>query len=198
MQRLRLSLVSFASFTCLTLALSGSALVSLSACGGGSGGTGGGGGSGTGGSPEPACFDYTGYDGTTPAVSFKTDVLPIFRTSCGLSASCHGSESGHPADQHYLGPRNSDPDPTEAQIQAIFDQNVGVASVINPDMKIVDPGHPESSFLMFKLDGVKCETLTCAAKSACKTLMPQGNTKPMDAGKRDTIRAWIKQGAKND
>ena len=87
-----------------------------------------------------------------------------------------------------------------AEIQAIFDQNVGVASVENPDMKLVDPGHPEASFLMFKLDGVECDALTCAkqTKNACKDLMPLGNTKPMDADKREIVRRWIKQGAKND
>ncbi|MFO0759699.1 MAG: hypothetical protein U0359_24635 [Byssovorax sp.] len=197
MTRPRLSLISLASalFASLGLALSGGAAATLTACGGsgGSSST-----TGTGGTEAPACFDYTGYDGTDPAVSFQTDVLPIFRTSCGLSASCHGTEQGHPEKQHYLGPKNADPAPTAAQIQAIFDQNVGVASVENPDMKIIEAGHPEESFLMYKLDGVGCDKLTCAAKDTCEALMPQGNTKPMAADKRDAIRAWIKQGAKND
>ncbi|MEO7328766.1 MAG: hypothetical protein ABI193_09330 [Minicystis sp.] len=198
MQRLRLSFVSLASFSLasLSLALSGGAVASLTACGG-SGGSGTG---GSGGAEAPLCFDYTGYDGTTPATTFVADVLPIFRLSCGLSASCHGTESGHPDDQHFLGPKTKDPTPTALQIQAIFDQNVGVSSLANPDMKIIDPGHPETSFLMFKLDGVQCDALTCAtkAKNACKDLMPLGNTKPMDAAKRDIIRRWIKQGAMND
>lgn len=203
MKRLRVSLVSLASlaslsFATLGLALSGGAVATLAACGGSGGSSSGTGGAG--GTAAPLCFDYTGYDGTTPATSFATDVLPVFRTSCGLSASCHGTEGGHPLEQHYLGPKLKDPTPTPAQIQAIFDQNVGVASVENPDMKVVDPGHPETSFLMFKLDGVECDALTCAkqTKNACKDLMPLGNTTPMDADKREIVRRWIKQGAKND
>jgi len=202
MQRLRLTLLSLASLSLGSLSLAslpvvGGAVVSLSACGGSGGGTGSG---GAGGAEAPLCFDYTGYDGTTPVTTFSADVLPIFRNSCGLSASCHGTEGGHPAKQHYLGPKLKDPAPTAAQIMAIFDQNVGVASVENPDMLLIDPGHPELSFLMFKLDGVECDALTCAkgAKNTCEDLMPLGNTKPMDASKRDTIRRWIKQGAKND
>lgn len=164
-----------------------------------SGGTGGSGaGGGTGGSAEP-CFDYTDYDGTAPAVHFAADVLPIFRTSCGLSTSCHGSEIPPAPEQHFLGPKNSAGEVTPAQVQAIFDQVVNQPSVVNPDMLIIKPGDPESSFLMFKLDGLECPTLTCLTTHSCGSNMPPSAThKIFPADKRDVVRRWIAQGAKND
>ncbi len=77
--------------------------------------------------------------GDSPVVTFKTDVLPILRTSCGLSASCHGQESG-PGGQHYLGPKLSDPDPTAEQLAKIFDQSVGKTPVVNAGMNLITPG----------------------------------------------------------
>ncbi|MFT3768622.1 MAG: hypothetical protein QM820_24515 [Minicystis sp.] len=200
----------------LVLALGAGLASSVTACGG-SGGTGGAGGeigsggstssSGTGGTtPTAACFDYTSFDATTPAVHFQADVLPILRLSCGLSQSCHGNENG-PGGQHYYGPKNSDPAPTAAQIQAIFDQSVDKPSVANPTMKVIAPGDPANSFMLYKLDGdpsakdkdaqVSCDKLACAADKTCLDAMPQGGPQ-LPADKRDTLRRWIAQGAKND
>lgn len=161
----------------------------------GSGGSGGGSG---------VCFDYADFAGDSPAVSFKTDVLPILRTSCGLSASCHGSESPPSPAQPYYGASLSSGEMTADQIEKIFDQSLNKASVANPDMKVINANHPETSFLLFKLDGDPaltgnqlCGTLTCAADETCGSSMPQGGpTLPADS--RDTLRRWIAQGAKND
>lgn len=155
-------------------------------------------GSGGSGASAGQCFDYTSFDGTTPTVSFATDVLPILRTSCGVSTSCHGAENPSAPEQHYLGPSKSSPDPTAAQIQLIFDQNVGVASLTNPDMNIIEPGKPDASFLMYKMDGVECDKLTCAGDLTCGTYMPQPPSDQLPQAERDTIRRWIAQGAKND
>ena len=175
---------------------------SLAGCGGDStsgGGNGGGGGAGGGacGPSADGCFDYSCFKGDGPAVTFKADVLPILRTSCGLSPSCHNSENG-PGGQHYLGPKLSDPEPTAAQIALIFEQSVGKDPVIKAGMKIITPGDPEQSFFMHKLDSVKCAKLACAQDSTCGSLMPQGSMDPMPADKRDILRRWIAQGAKND
>ena len=183
--------------TLLAAALAIAASGSLAGCGGGTSGSGGGGGGSSCGLKSDGCFDYTCFTADSPTVSFKTDVLPILRTSCGLSASCHGSESG-PAGQHYLGPKNSDPAPTTAQIQMIFDQWVGQTPVVNAGMNLISPKDPEHSFFMYKLDGLSCSKLTCSSDKSCLALMPQGNTEPMDAAKRDVFRHWIAQGAKND
>ena len=147
--------------------------------------------------PADTCFDYTTFTGTTPAVTFKADVLPIFRLSCGLSTACHQSQSG-PAGQPYLGPAKLDPDPTQADIDKIFAQNVDVTATKAPTMKIVNPGSPQTSFLMHKVDGtLECSDVKCDA-AGCGQLMPLGSTSPMAETDRDTIRRWIAQGAKND
>jgi hypothetical protein len=195
MANARLPIPLLSTLLAASLAIAGSG--SLAGCGGGTSGSGGGGGGSSCGLKADGCFDYTCFTADSPAVSFKTDVLPILRTSCGLSASCHGSESG-PAGQHYLGPKNSDPAPTAAQIQMIFDQWVGQTPAVDAGMNLISPKDPEHSFFMYKLDGLKCSKLTCATGDMCLALMPQGNTEPMEAAKRDVFRRWIAQGAKND
>lgn len=169
---------------------------SLTGCGNGTGGTG----------SSGDCFDYTSFDGKTPAVTFKTDVLPIFRQSCGLSTSCHGDPNGGSLPgQHYYGPATKDPAPTAAQLQVIFDASVGKPSSGNPDMDVIKASDPAHSFMMYKLDGdplaangVTCETLTCSkGKDGCLLAMPSGGPQ-LPQATRDTIRRWIAQGAKND
>ena len=139
------------------------------------------------------CFDYGAFDGTTPVVGFKADVLPIFQGSCGISPGCHGAGS---PDRPYLGPPLSDM-ATAQNIADIFANTVDFAAFKEPGMSRVAPGDPEHSFLMHKLDGLlKCETLACAADKSCGGPMPEGPKLPDD--KLDTIRRWIAQGAKND
>lgn len=181
-------------------------LVSTAGCGGDSGSSGGGGGAGgtggTGGSTtafKSECFDYAGFDpNTSVAVSFKTDVLPIFQRSCGLSDSCHGNASVPKALQPYLGP-NKDTTATAENIAQILAGIVGKKSVTEPSMDLVAASDPEHSFLMYKLDGeVLCDKLSCAANNKCGDIMPQGYKTPMKEEERMTIRYWIAQGAANN
>lgn len=186
------SLLRSVKKTVLMLALASAplALVLVAGCGGG--GTSGGGGSGG----SAACFDYASFKGDA-AVTFSAKVLPIFQRSCGVSSSCHQNETPPSPAQHYFGPKMGTAT-TPAQITTIFMQSVGVASTDNPDMKIIDPGKPETSFIMYKLDDeVKCSKLTCAAKNECLGSMPQGAA-ILSQADRDTIRSWIKNGALNN
>jgi hypothetical protein len=145
---------------------------------------------------DDTCHDYSTFNKDSKVVSFKTDVLPIFRNSCGLSAACHQSQTG-PAGQPFLGPAKLDPDPTQTDIDKIFAQNVGVTSTKAGALKIVEAGNPEMSFLMHKMDNtLKCADVKCEA--TCGQLMPLGSSAPLDAPTRDTVRLWIAQGAKND
>jgi len=201
----------------LSLLLGAIGLVAA-ACGGSSSG-------GGGGSAAGDCYDYTTFTGTTPVVTFSTDVLPIFRQSCGISSACHGCDAVNnpgcttPGYQPFLGVSMADPTPTAAQIAAIFSTTVGKPALLqtstidpssmvgNPDMSIVKAGDPANSFLTYKLDGafpaspdnseVTCSTLTCAAGMTCGGAMPSGGPNLASAD-RDTIRRWIAQGAKND
>lgn len=175
-------------------------VVSSTGCGGsgGAGGSGGGGGTGgSGGSEVGACFDYSQFDGTTPAVSFKTDVLPIFQLSCGASASCHG-DPGAPFDNRpFFGLKKGDP-MTDDQIASIFKGIVGVSSFYEPGMSIVKAGDAENSFLMYKLDDqLTCEKLECSMTKDCGVRMPQANA-TLGETERDTVRRWITQGALNN
>jgi hypothetical protein len=203
----------------------GLAALALAACtkstGSGTGGhtTGSG---GSGGAAAGDCFDYTGFQ-TTPAVSFGTQVLPIFRNSCGISSVCHGCDDSDTCTDSgvkpYLGPSVGSPDPTAAQIAAIFAQTVDQPAALqpslidpsvmvgDPDMKIVAAGDPAHSFMMYKLDGdptasnmndeVSCSKLTCAAGMTCGGAMPSGGPQ-LTSSDRDIIRRWIAQGAKNN
>lgn len=168
------------------LALALSIPLSMAACGGDETGTG---------SGDGSCFDYSSFNGMTPAVAFQADVLPIFRNSCGLSSSCHGTQGG-PIAQPFLGPPASAGMASQSDIEAIFAANVGVASVKEPNMKIVTPGDAANSFLMHKMDNsLKCETLTCGGN--CGGSMPLGSP-TLGQDQRDIVRRWIQQGAKND
>jgi hypothetical protein len=140
----------------------------------------------------PVCFDYAGFDGTMPATSFSADVLPAFRTSCGISGTCHGNPSGLPG-QPYLGPKNGDPAPTPTEITSIIG-GLGATSTKEPSMRLVVASKPEESFLMHKADGMtRCDSLPCAAGGTCGTPMPPAGV--IDAASRDKIRLWIAQGA---
>ena len=193
--------VRLLSFLRLSLLLGASCLVAAACSKSGSSGSAGAGG----GSTEGGCFDYTGFDGTTPTVTFAADVLPIFQNSCGLSMSCHGANPPTVPSQMFLGPALPAM-ASSTDIAAIFAGTVSVKSVDDPDMDIIDPGSPEDSFLMYKVDtdpantnGVTCSTLTCSTSTStpCLSGMPLDGTQ-LSLTDRDTIRRWIAQGAKND
>lgn len=145
---------------------------------------------------DDKCHDYSAFKADSKVVSFKTDVLPIFRQSCGLSAACHQSQMG-PAGQPYLGPGALDPAPMQADIDKIFAQNVGASATKAPTMKLVEAGSPQKSFLMHKMDNtLECADVSCG-EAGCGGSMPLANP-ILSAAERDTVRLWIAQGAKND
>lgn len=129
-----------------------------------------------------------------PALSFATDVLPVFERSCALSASCHGNPSS-PTDsagyRMYLGELKTAMKPSDvAKIRSLI---IGQPSHAAPSLNIVEPGKPESSFLMLKMDGAhKCAANACGDK--CGESMPQGGIL-LDIPTRNIVRDWIAQGA---
>jgi hypothetical protein len=142
-----------------------------------------------------SCFDY-GCFTAGPTRSFRTDVLPLFERSCSLAASCHGtptSPTGPSGYQPYLGEVNPETTPSDVDLilMTIVGQDSHAAS-----MKIVDPGKPETSFLMHKMDGdLECASVTCSG--GCGTIMPQGSD-VLPRAERDIVRDWILQGAQNN
>jgi hypothetical protein len=111
---------------------------------------------------------------TAPAVSFSGQVQPIFNARCALSG-CHSGAF-----------------PTGG-----LDLSAGVAhgnlvdqpSSECPSFKRVAPGAPDSSYIIFKLQG----SGTCFVG----VQMPFGGP-PLSAAEIDTIRTWIAQGAANN
>lgn len=166
---------------------------------GGNGGSGGSGGAAGGnGGGESACFDYSGFDGATPVVSFKTDVLPILQRSCGITTSCHGDPNMPNENRPYWGPKMTVV-ATPQDIALILAGTVGVPSYNEPAMNIITPGDPAHSFVLHKLDHtLDCSLLPCAATKSCGSTMPQGSEEPLPQDERDLIRRWIAQGAQNN
>ena len=155
--------------------------------------------SGSSSSNPDACTAYQVPAGTNlmaPAVSFQSDVLPIFEGSCGLSTSCHGSSTVTSDGRVFLGSDTVTTDPA-----TVHDGLVGIFSMDLPSMPYVTAGDPSKSFLMHKMDGDECLFASqCAASVAgggCGVSMPQ-NLPLLDVASRDTVRRWIAQGAAND
>lgn len=143
--------------------------------------------------PGDQCKTYSvpsGTDLTTPAVSFKNDVVPIFVLSCAFT-TCHGAASGQNQGV-YLGSKTGDPGAAK-----IYAATVGVASSELAAMPYVSAGDPSKSYLMHKIDGDVCTLNAQCTGQTCGDTMPQGNAL-LDVATRDTIRRWIAQGAKND
>jgi hypothetical protein len=120
-------------------------------------------------------------DGAKDTEFFRTRVAGIFgdpfsRTNPHPCAYCH--YPGSPDPPHFTRPF----DPLEGI--------VGVTSRFRPDLKLVEPGNPEASFLVIKLEATE---LT----SAFGAPMPRnyGYLSPADVA---VIERWIVEGARNN
>ena len=97
------------------------------------------------------------------------EVSEVFAVSCAFSG-CHSG--GDPAAGLSL----------EGDFAARI---VGVASEQRSDLKLVDPGNPDKSYLLIKVRG---------DDEIVSQRMPPGN--PLPAEQVEIIRAWIASGAK--
>ena len=97
------------------------------------------------------------------------EVSEVFAVSCAFSG-CHSG--GDPAAGLSL----------EGDFAARI---VGVASEQRSDLKLVDPGNPDKSYLLIKVRG---------DDEIISQQMPPGN--PLSAEQVEIIRAWIASGAK--
>jgi hypothetical protein len=159
-------------------------------------------------SEDGECFNYSGWDGTSPTVSLRADLLNdgtsatvgLFRRACSAS-TCHGSETRSKG-QLYLGPSLATPI-TEAQIQLVLTNLIGAQAKTNGDVMRVVPFDPQSSFLMRKLDdcyeGISggCQALAGhITDNPCGDRMPQASK--LSINERNKVRRWIAQGALPD
>jgi hypothetical protein len=149
--------------------------------------------------PYGPCEPFTSDASFPASVSFGTDVAPIFQSNCTSGGlNCHGTRANRP----YLGSADSGDDAT-----TILESIVGVTAPEDPSMALVAPTDPVHSFLMHKLDGDQCTLEQGCANSGlsyltssatpCGNVMPNGATM-LPVATRNTVRAWIAQGATNN
>jgi hypothetical protein len=156
---------------------------------------------------------------TTPAMSFKDDMMPIFGLGCAVSSSCH-DKSGHKANL-ILGDGSTGgkfdasakwnwvfPTPLDPALIAQVAGNLVMPSTTIPTLKRVDPGKPDESFLLDKVSAQEnTKGLTgCTPQDPNATQGPCGDdmpfnspgglcANPTDANKVQAIAMWIQQGA---
>jgi hypothetical protein len=133
-----------------------------------------------------------GTDLTTPSVSLKSDVMPVFNANCG-SASCHGDASAS-AGGLFLGSETA----AGADASKVRMGLVGVNGNELTAIPLVTAGDATKSFLMHKMDGDQCLYDAQCVGHSCLAQMPNGLGHPLAAATRDTVRRWIAQGAKDD
>ncbi|MGE0665903.1 MAG: hypothetical protein AB7O49_05015 [Sphingomonadales bacterium] len=106
-------------------------------------------------------------------VSFSKDIVPILKTRCVM---CHltGQEPGN----MKLAPK------------AAYATLVG-AKAAETDLKRVEPGKPDQSYLVRKLDGTHVDAGGTGVR------MPLGGA-PLPEAQMAAIRTWIEQGAPNN
>jgi OmcA/MtrC family decaheme c-type cytochrome len=109
--------------------------------------------------------------------SFSSIVQGVLVPSCATSA-CH---SGNPP-----------PATPRLDASAAWSALVGVASLQAPGMSLVEPGAPERSYLLYKLQG----DAASAGGSPTTPMPPAGAL--VGAADLAAIRAWISNGAPND
>lgn len=128
-------------------------------------------GEGTGAAPPGPCGPTV-----DPFASLACDVQPIFSASCALS-NCHAG--GNPQAGQNL------------SAGLAFSNIVNVFSSQVPRLRRVEPGNPDSSYLVLKIEG------DAGAVGGMATRMPLG-LPPLDPAEIDTIRSWIARGAMNN
>jgi hypothetical protein len=142
------------------------------------------------------------------AVSFRADVMPIFRLGCTLSSVCHGQMNNAGEENLYLG-LNSGGDSID--IQAVYSGLLSVPSKEDPSMNLVTPGDTANSYLWHKLVGDQNSNASVADGCGeagtmcfdCTTSMPCGTSmpyvgEPVAPNDLSTIESWISQGAQNN
>lgn len=122
--------------------------------------------------------DGTGVDGgegggVNSGMTLSADVQPILMANCALSG-CHAGSN--PQEGQNLSARQT------------FSNVVNVASNQLPSMDRVEPGQPDSSYLVHKIQGTHLQVGGSGER------MPVGRS-PLSQAETNVIRAWIEAGA---
>jgi hypothetical protein len=153
--------------------------------------------------------DATTHSCSSAAVSFGTDVMPLFQRGCTLSSVCHGQMNNAAEENLYLGQNGGGGG--SADSQAVYRGLMGVASQEDPSMNLVAAGDPSKSYLWHKVYGDENSNPSVASGCAnapspcqdCNMMTPCGGDQPFlgeALGSADlcTIQNWIGQGAQNN
>ena len=137
-----------------------------------------------------ACSDPNNGDAGADAhvPSFATDIQPILTTSCSVGGStCHGS----------MGTGGGLQLDTAANSYAHL---VNVASNQLPTVHLVEPSHPETSFLLHKLTGDMYTAVPGCSMSTqnCGQRMPMVGGVTLTDPQIEMFRQWIAAGAPNN
>ena len=144
---------------------------------------------------DSGCPPYHSTADLSTPVSFGSNVMPIFQQNCAAQQFCHGDPNFAPL-QPVLGSPDGGIDAA-----TVLSQIVGVKSVEDPTMNLVAARDPANSYLMHKLDGDQCTLAQQCKGTAYSSVYPNcGSQMPLSAvplavTDRDTVRAWIQQGA---
>lgn len=147
-----------------------------------------------------ACSSSDDTDTTSnPPPTYAKSVYPILQENCA-NTGCHGAntvksdpDAGPPRGVHI-----SPSDPDDA-----YNSLVNKDSFYFKGTKLIEPGDPDNSLVMRKMDGTQSGLASCPGN--CGTSMPPPEDPTDTSGKqllsqskRDKVYAWIKAGAKND
>jgi hypothetical protein len=162
-------------------------------------------GSGSGGaSGAPMCSG-------SATVSFKNDIMPIFRASCAKAGgACHNdtttySKMANGGGRPYLGTAIDGGAETMADIGMVY---AGLTKpsleYTTPSINYITPCDPTKSFMMLKMDPSfsMIDVTHCSRgdfAGICGLPMPSDSTTgPLPQTTRDMVRNWISQGAMNN
>lgn len=140
------------------------------------------------------CEDYNppaSFDPNTPVVSFRVEVMNVFKGSCQFS-TCHGSQSGS-SNGVYLGTQGVAVDPSMVRA-GLVDKPAPEL----PSMALIKPGDPRNSYLMRKMDGSNCLLNAQCTDGNCGDSMPKNDDLLDENDQRAVVRRWIAQGAQDN
>lgn len=147
---------------------------------------------------DPVMETCRDYADVTPGGSFKDDVMPLFTRSCALASACHQGDPGDGQEGLGLGP-NKDMTLDQMTIDGIHNQLISAAAV-RSSLALVKANDPVGSWLMAKVEYGAEDLPVCSECTDCGVFMPQGSSPEsgLTRAERDTVAAWIKDGAQNN
>ncbi len=169
-------------------------LLSVSACSSKGGSTA----AADGGSPYGPCVAFVSVsDLSAPGLVRERRRADFSASNCTSGGfNCHGTDHEQRALSRLL--RRG-----RGHRHEVLGTIVSVLSPEEPMMLFVAPGDPANSYLMHKMDADQCTLAAACAVSPFDYLLNCGNSMPNGAATlplatRDTVRAWIAQGAANN